>query len=225
MNDLRGALKWLVWGMALLSGRVVFAAPQISASSPSGPPGSTVMVAVSFATDVTVSSVRFDLAFSTNYFSCDPPILGSALSDHLVVSSQPSPGIRRVQIYSFTSAPLSSGVLVFLPLTVATNAPDHDELLSLTNVLDPVVANPVSAVLAISPRPIFTSITKMADGAVHLQMSGSATRTYQIEFATNLVSAQWTALETNSPLDGTLVFDDASAGPAPVRFYRATLVR
>ena len=56
-------------------------------------------------------------------------------------------------------------------------------------------------------------------------MSGSATRTYRIECATNLVSAQWTALGTNSPLDGTMVFDDASVGPAPVRFYRATLVR
>ena len=225
MNDVKSALAWLVCGMVLLGGRIFGATPQISASSPTGEPGGTVMIAVSFITETNVSAVNFDLTFSTAYLSCAPPVLGGALSDHIMVSSQPSPGVRRVQIFSFAGTPLSGGVLVFLPVMVATNAPDHDEVLSLTNVGNAAVANSAGGVLAISPRPGFTSIAPVTDGIVRLRLSGSGNRRYVIEAATNLSSPQWTALETNSPVNGTLVFEDTAAGAFPVRFYRATLAR
>lgn len=225
MNGIRGTLSWMVFWMAFLGGRIFCASPQISVDSPSGAPGCTVLVAVSFTTGSNVSSVTFDLLFSTNYLTSAPPILGGALSDHIVVSSEPSPGVRRVQIFSFSDAPLSNGVLVYLPVTIATNAPDHDEPLSLENVTDPVVASSLGGVLAISPRPHFDSIDRMADGAVHLQMTGSGNRSYLIEAATNLDSPHWTAIGTNSPVNGTLTIDDPMAAVFPIRFYRATMVR
>ncbi|MBC8002278.1 MAG: hypothetical protein H7X97_06790 [Opitutaceae bacterium] len=184
-----------------------------------------MMVSISLTTDTSVSSMVFDLAFATNYLSSAPPILGAALSDHIVVSSEPSPGVRRVQISSFSAAPLSSGVLVYLPFSIATNAPDHDTVLSLTNVSNPVVADQAGGVLAISPRPGFTSIARMTDGVVRLQMSGSDTRTYVIETATNFSANSWISVATNSPVNGTILFEDIGAGESQTRFYRAILAR
>ena len=225
MKGVRSVLPWLVCWMVLLEGRTFCASPQISVGSPSGAPGSTVMIAVNFTTDIYVPAVSFDLTFSTNDLSSGTPLLGDALSDHIVFSSQPLAGVRRVQIFSFSDAPLTNGVLVFLPFTIATSSLDHDEALSITNISNPVVASTAGGLLAISPRPGFSSIARMNDGAIHLQLSGSGNRSYVIEATTNLSSHQWTSLETNSPVNGMLVFEDTAAGGFPIRFYRATLVR
>ena len=205
------------------------AAPALSVGSAAGVPGATVPVAVNFTTDTNAPSLQFDLHYATNYLAPGAPVGGSALADQLVFyTNGVLPGVYRVLMLSFSNAPLTNGVLVYVPFTIASNAPDHDEGLSLSNVVvsSPdgfaVPATASGGVLAIASPPRFTAITRTNGGVTHLQLVGTSGRTYVLQAAANLPPPQWTALQTNVATNGVLGFDD----PAPVgfRYYRAVVV-
>jgi hypothetical protein len=119
--------------MISLGPAMLWAAPVLSVGSTAGVPGGTVPVAVSYTTDTNAPSLQFDLLYATNYLASGPPAGGSALADHLVATSEPTNGVRRVVIFSFSNTPITNGVLVFVPFTITTNAPDHDAALVLSN--------------------------------------------------------------------------------------------
>jgi Cohesin domain len=218
--------------LALLAGSgIVSANPMLSVGSTAGVSGSTVQVAINYTTDTNAPSLQFDLVYSTNYLSSGEPVAGNALSDHLIGSSESSPGLRRVLIFSFSNAPITNGVLVFVPFTIATNAPDQDEPLVLTNVVvasadaQVVPASATNGTLAIAVLPPqFSSIAPTNGGVIHLQLAVTAGRSYSIQATTNLQSPQWTTLETGVVTNGVLEFDDVSAGTFSRRFYRALVV-
>ena len=56
---------------------------------------------------------------------------------------------------------------------------------------------------------------------MHLELTGTAGRTYIIESTTSLAPTQWSPLTTNTDVTGILPFDDVSAVDFPSRFYRA----
>jgi hypothetical protein len=204
-------------------------APLLWVQSPIEAPGNTVPVAVNYTTDTNAPSLQFDLVYATNYLSSGTPVGGNALSDHQVASAEPSPGVRRVLIFSFSNSPITNGVLVFVPFTAATNSPDHDELLTLTNVViastnaDQVPANATGGTLAIAVPPRFISIAPTNGGAMHLQLSGTPGRNYVISASTNLNAPSWIGLETNVATAGVLDFEDPSASSFSSRFYRASV--
>lgn len=219
---------WLSATLALLAGSgIVSADPTFSAGSTAGVPGSTVRVAINYTTDTNAPSLQFDLVYATNYLSSGEPVAGNALSDHLIGSNELSPGLRRVLIFSFSNAPITNGVLVFMPFTIATNAPDHDEPLVLTNVVvsspnaQVVPASATNGTLAIAIPPQFSSIAPTNGGVIRLQLAGTVGRSYSIQATTNLPSPQWTTLQTGVATNGVLEFNDVSAGIFARRFYRA----
>ena len=222
---------WSVMSALLAGSGILSADPTLSVGSTVGVPGSTVQVAINYTTDTNAPSLQFDLVYSTNYLSSGEPVAGNGLSDHLIGSNEVSPGLRRVLIFSFSNAPITNGVLVFVPFTIATNVPDQDEPLVLTNVVvssadaQVVPASATNGTLAIAVLPPqFSSIAPTNGGVIHLQLAGTAGRSYSIQATTNLQSPQWTTLQTGVATNGVLEFDDVSAGLFPRRFYRALVV-
>jgi hypothetical protein len=206
------------------------ASPALSIGSTAGGPGTTVPVPVNFTTDTNVPSLQFDLHYATNYLAPGAPVRGSALADQLIYyTNGVLPGVYRVLMFSFSNAPLTNGVLVYVPFVIATNAPDHDEFLSLSNVVlsNPqgfaVPENASGGVLAITTAPRFSSVGRTNGSVIHLELLGASGRAYVLQTATNLPSPQWTALQTNVAANGILEFDDPSAS-APFRLYRAMVV-
>jgi hypothetical protein len=207
------------------------ASPAVSVGSTVGVPGITVPVPVNFTTDTNVPSLQFDLHYATNYLAPGAPVGGSALADQQIYyTNGVLPGVYRVLMFSFSNSPLTNGVLVYVPFGIATNAPDHDELLSLSNVVlsNPqgyaVPANASGGVLAIATPPRFRSIVRANGGLIHLELLGASGRTYVLQAATNLPPPQWTAIQTNLATNGVRDFDDSSSAGAPMRFYRAMVV-
>jgi hypothetical protein len=223
-----------VLGIAIGSG-ALRGAPSIWVRSASTGPGAGVQVDVNYATDTNTPSLQFDLLYSTTYLSVGTPVPGSALSDHVFSSSEVSPGDLRVVIFSFSNSPITNGSLARVPFTVASDSPDHDESLTLSNVIvDTVISNnayvvPVSVTngaLAILVPPRFTSIYRTNGGAMHLQLAGGQGRTYLVEAVTNLALPRPWPVVILSPAGPALREMNDNAAPAyPTRFYRASVVR
>ena len=204
------------------------AMPTLSVGTTAGASGTSNPVPVNVTIDTNVTSFQFDLLYATNYLTPGTPVGGSALADQQLASAIVSPGVFRVLGFSFSNSPLTNGVLAFVPFALASNAPDHDEELVLSNMLlvnaqavvVPVTVNS-NAVLSITVPPQFSAIFPTNAGAVHLELTGTASRAYVIQAATNLALPQWSPLATNTDVTGILPFDDVSASAFPNRFYRA----
>src|SRR5437867_935261 len=169
---------------ASLDPAISAAAPSLSVRSVAGAPGATVLVAINYTSHTNAPTLQFDLLYSTTYLASSDPIRGNALSDHSVASAEPSPGVRRVVIFSGSNRPITNGVLVYVPFTLAANAADHDEALRLSNVVvvspqaDLVPSNTTDGILAVAVPPRFRSIYTTKDGTIHLQLAGSTGRRY-----------------------------------------------
>jgi len=205
------------------------AAPLLSVVSTQAIPGSTANVAINYSTDTNLTGLQFDLVFNTNYLQLGQIIRGNALSDHVLATNLIAPGSFRVLTFSFSNTPLSNGVVVYMPFTIAANAPDHDEPLVFTNVVATdaagvMVALPSSnGVLSVVVPPQISKIMPANGGVIHLTLTGSADRNYIIQAATNLAALQWFSF-TNVVSGSNAVFDDTTAPNFPVRFYRALAV-
>jgi hypothetical protein len=209
-----------------------FAGATLSVGSTTGTPGSTVLVPVSIVSNTNVVSLQFDLLYDSNYLSPGTAIGGPALADQLYGDNIVTNGVYRVLFYTFTYVPMTNGVIAYVPFTIAANAPDLDEPLSLTNYLvlagtatqlntvSPVTSTP--GVLTIAVPPGFSSITA-SNGAIHLQLAASTGRSYVIQTTPSLDGQpQWTSVYTNIATNGLLTVDDP-LGASVQRFYRAML--
>jgi len=205
------------------------ASPLLSLVSTQGVPGSTVNVAINYSTDTNLTGIQFDLLFNTNDLQWGPPIRGNALSDQFLGTNLIAPGQFRILAISFVDTPISNGVFVYMPFTIATNAPDHDEPLTFTNVsatdaaAEAVTLPTTNGVLAVIVPPRISGITPTNGGVMHLALTGSPGRNYIIQAATNLTTPQWLSF-SNVLSGGNPVFDDATISNVPVRLYRALVV-
>ena len=220
----------LTFAVALLSPLLSCASPALSVISTNGTPGSTVLVAVNYTTDTNTPSLQFYLLYNTNDLASGTPVGGDALVDHQLGSSEIQPGARLVLIFSISNTSLTNGVLAYVPLAIATNAPDHDESLMLSNVIVNTVEAPVAAgvsngILAIVVPPAFSSILQTNGGSIHVQLSGGSNRNYVISAATNLESPQWIVLSTNLATNGVVDWEDTLPADPTTRFYRAMLLQ
>ena len=91
-----------------------------------GFPGNTVEVPVSLgyrSNEVrNVVALQADVLFDASGVTDGTPLNGPLLSRHALASSGPSPGVRRLLVYSSESAVLTNGVLARIPFTVGPNA-------------------------------------------------------------------------------------------------------
>jgi len=208
--------------------RGALATPTMSISTIVGKPGATVQVPINITVDTDVVAFQFDLWYSTEYLTHGTPVGGGALADQQLAVGEVAPGALRVLAYSLTDSLVTNGVAVYVPLIIAFNAPDHNETLLISNVVlssaagtsVPVTVNS-NAILSVAVPPLFTAIFPTNAGAMHLELTGTAGRTYIIQATTSLAPPQWSPLTTNTDATGILPFDDVSAAGFPNRFYRA----
>jgi hypothetical protein len=228
MNS-KGLVRQLAVMWLLLFGTAVAPAmPTMSLGSTAGAPGTTNPVPISVTIDTNVVSFQFDLLYATNYLTPGAPVGGNALSDQQLFYNVVSPGQFRVLAVSFDDMPLTNGVAADVPFAIASNAPDHDEALILSNVVlvnaqasNVTVTVYSNATLSITVPPQFSAIFPTNAGVMHLELTGTTGRVYVIQATTNLAPPQWSPLATNTGATGVLPFDDVSAGLFPTRFYRA----
>ncbi len=207
------------------------AAPSLWVGSTNVLAGNTVWVSLQVLVDTNVPHLQFDLVYETNFLSSATPLAGPALADQIILSSEPSPGVRRVELFSFSNTPVTSGTLVFVPFTASSNAPGRYTGLVLTNIALTNVQqqlipnfNVTNGTLEIMNPPRFTSVVRIPGAGLRVQAVSPPGHLLIIQVNSSLSQNLWTPLLTNQPPLGVTTFDDPSAVKLPARFYRAVLV-
>jgi hypothetical protein len=91
----------------------------------------------------------------------------------------------------------------------------------MPGMVNPILANASPTLLSISsPSVQFTSVKRLADGRVQLDLLGTIPGPVRIQFADKLPTTSWNLLTNPPSLNGTLRVIDASATNAVQRFYR-----
>ena len=210
----------------------VLAALAVSASAVSlrvgtvrGFPGNTVAVpvAVRYGSNEVrnVVALQADVLFDASGVADAPPGSGPGLTRHLLASSAPAAGTRRLLVYSPANAALSNGVVAHIPFTVGPREYRNFPL-TLANVIlvradgAQVFGTKVNGFIGVSQ--VFVAPDGHADGFLNVATNEVET-CYVIQASTDL--ATWVNVQTNSVTGSLLEFADANAGAYPHRFYRA----
>lgn len=204
--------------------QVAPAIPRLTVGTQRGFPGNTVEVPITLrfgSNDLrNVVALQADLGFVPSEASPGALAGGSALRGHVLASSSPLAGTRRILTYALNNAVLSNGIVAMLPFTVMPGIRSNVRI-ELSNVILSTADGfsvPVTSVAgAIVVNPLYVRPT---DGNVEGYMEGlEDDRSYVVQATSNLVN--WVNIATNAPLDSFLDFMDLDAHLFPHRFYRA----
>jgi hypothetical protein len=205
----------------------VQAVPRLVAGIVRGFPGRTVEVPVSLryrTNDVRdVVAFQADVVFDASGVTDDVPVRGNIMSNHVLASSAPFTGTRRLLVYSPGNAVLTNGEVASIPFSVGPQE-YRNFTLRLTNIV--MVRADASQVFgdvthgAIAVNPVYVGPNGSADGFLDVTTNGTE-RCYIIQATTDFQT--WSNVQTNSTEEALLQFIDPDAGGFPKRFYRAIL--
>jgi hypothetical protein len=190
-----------------------------------GFPGNTVEVPVSLnyrSNEVrNVVALQADVLFDARGITDGVPSGGALLSRHVLASSAPSPGVRRLLVYSVESAALTNGEVARIPFTVGPKE-FRNFSLTLSNVIlvraDATQIPATNANGFVGVNQVFVAPDGHADGFLTVGSNG-VEQCYIIQATTDFQT--WVNVHTNSTEGRLLEFADPAAGEHPKRFYRA----
>jgi len=212
----------VVASLVLIGPSVPIALGQARLSVPSqrGYPATMVIIPVSFKAWTNVVALQADISYGANGLTSLAAAPGAAATNALLLSSEPSVGVRRLLLYSPAGNVLGQGAVAEVPFVVPPDVYAGFYRLTLTNVVlataaaQPVISTNLSGLIALTP--VFLS----ADGSVDFFLNVTADQTYLVQASTNLVD--WLTLSTNIAVGPYLEFTEPGAGLLyPHRFYRA----
>src|SRR5437867_4023307 len=210
-----------------LAPTTTMAAPRLSVGTVRGFPGNTVELPVSLrygtndAQDVV--ALQADILFESTGIADGGIANGQMLRRHVLASSRPGAGVRRLLVYSLENAVLTNGIVATIPFMVGPKE-YRNFALTLANVIlvradgSQVFGSNVDGFIGVSQ--VFVAKDGHADGFFNVA-SNEVEQCYVIQATTDFVT--WVNLQTNSVAGNLLEFNDANASAYDHRFYRAIL--
>ena len=201
------------------------AVPRLVAGIVRGFPGRTVEVPISLryrTNDVRdVVALQADVVFDATGVTDAAATGGGLPASHVLASSGPGVGTRRLLVYSPGNAVLTNGEIARIPFTVGPSE-YRNFALRLTNVIlvraDAAQVPSETIHGAIAVNQVYVGPGGQADGFINVA-SNAVEQCYVIQATTDFVS--WVNVQTNSAEGALLPFNDAEAGAFAKRFYRA----
>jgi len=193
-----------------------------------GFPGNTVDVPVTlrYGTNEPRNVVAFqaDVLYEAVGLSDGAPVGGPILVRHLLASSVPVAGMRRLLAYSAQNDFLTNGVVATIPFTVAPRE-YRNFTLTLSNVVlaradgSQVFGTNVNGFIGVSQ--VFVAPDGHADGFLNVPTNTGPDACWVVQSSSDLIT--WANLSTNSVGGSLLEFRDPQAAAYPQKFYRAIL--
>lgn len=217
---------WLIGFMWLVAfSESSHAIPRLVVGVVRGFPGRTVDVPVSlrYRTNDLRDVVAFqaDVVFDASGVDDSAPSPGAIVSNHVLASSAPFAGSRRLLVYSQGNEVLTNGEVARIPFNVGSQE-FRNFTLRLTNVI--LVRADASQVFgdethgAIAVSQVYLGLNGSADGFLDSTTDGTE-QCYIIQATSDFQT--WSNVQTNSTDETLLQFIDPDAGSFPKRFYRA----
>ena len=230
MNNLSvKVFRGTVLGLLCLLARAdtVHAIPRLVAGVVRGFPGRTVEVPVSLRYRTNdlhdVVALQADVVFDATGVTDSAPAPGVITSNHVLASSAPFTGTRRLLVYSPAGSVLTNGDVARIPFSVGPNE-YRNFALRLTNVI--LVRADASRVFgetthgAIAVNQVYVGPNGSADGFLNVASVG-VEQCYIIQATSDFQT--WSNVQTNSTEEALLQFIGPDAGGFQKRFYRAIL--
>jgi len=203
------------------------AVPKLIAGVVRGFPGRTVEVPVSLryrTNDVRdVVALQADVVFDATGVDDGAAAPGAVAANHVVDSSHPVGGTRRLLLYSLAGSMLTNGEIARIPFAVGENE-FRNFTLRLENVIfvraDASQVPSETTHGAIAVNQVYVGPTGQADGFLDVATNGTE-QCFIIQATSDFQS--WVNVQTNSTEEALLQFIDPAAGAYPQRFYRAIL--
>lgn len=127
---------WRIFAMfAVALPNFALAAESLIVGSGTAQPAAAVSIPIALQSQGNVVSLQADVRFDANVFTFGALTADAAATNHTVASSEPTPGVRRLLLYSLNNAALGDGALAHLQFLVRSNAPEGTFTLSLSNVI------------------------------------------------------------------------------------------
>jgi hypothetical protein len=201
----------------------VTAVPRLNVARVKGFPGATVEVPVSLryaSNDVrNVVALQADVAYTPALASAGPETGGTALDGHLLRSSQPASGVRRLLAYALNNAVMTNGTVAVIPFTIPAGVRSNVRLLLENVILSDASGNAVATGTAEGAIVIEPLYVRPADRNVEGYFGDLPDETsYVVQATTNFT--HWVTVMTNTVADSFLEFMDLDAHLYPYRFYR-----
>ena len=171
-----------------------------------------------------VVAFQADVLFEAVGLSDGTPVGGPVLVRHLLASSAPAAGTRRLLAYSAQNDFLTNGVVATIPFTVAPKE-YRNFTLTLSNVVlaradgSQVFGTNVNGFIGVSQ--VFVAPDGHADGFLNVPTNAGPEACWVVQSSSDLIT--WANLSTNSAGGSLLEFRDPLAGAYPQKFYRAIL--
>lgn len=167
-----------------------------------------------------VVGAQFDLTYNPARVIPGDVELIQSLSNHVIRTYDPLPGVRRILIYSRSNAAITNRQLARATFTVAAQErTSSGPILPADAFLAHDDASPVLP-LTINAGSIFvTPVHVGEDGSADLFLRVTNDQRYIIQASTNL--EHWLPIATNSPTGDYLQHNDPQAINYPYRFYKA----
>lgn len=230
MNNLSvKVFRGTVLGFLCLLARAdtVHAVPRLVAGVVRGFPGRTVDVPVSLRYRTNdlhdVVALQADVVFDATGVADSAPSPGVITSNHVLASSAPFSGTRRLLVYSRAGSVLTNGDVARITFNVGPNEYRNFSL-RLTNViLVRADASQISSDVthgAIAVNQVYVGPNGAADGFLNVASNG-VEQCYIIQATTDFQT--WSNVQTNSTEEALLQFIDPDASGFQKRFYRAIL--
>ena len=170
-----------------------------------------------------VVALQADVHFDGKGISDAAPVVGTALTRHVLDSNLLSPGVRRLLVYSTQNAVITNGTLARIPFAVAPNEFRNFSLTLSNVILVRADATPISATNSgglIGVTQVFVASDGHADGFLNVA-SNEVEHCYVVQATSDF--SNWVNIVTNSTPGPLLVFAEADVTSYPYRFYRALL--
>jgi hypothetical protein len=170
-----------------------------------------------------VVALQADILFDTNSLTAGNVTPGSVSANHIVASSQPAAGVKRLLLYALNTGVLSNGILANLSFTLAPGSYPEALRLGVTNVIlvtasaIPVLSTNLPGVIVINPVVI------RPDGDVNFFLTVVPNESYIVQGSIDLL--EWLDLGRVDTPSAIIEFTDTNAQVYPYRFYRAVSIQ
>jgi len=184
-----------------------------------GMPGTALSVPVILRGETNVVALQADILFDTNSLTAGNVTPGSVSASHIVASSQPAAGVKRLLLYAPNTRVLSNGILANLSFTLAPGSYPEALRLGVTNVIlvtasaTSVQTTNVPGVIVINPVVI------RPGGDVNFFLTVVPNESYIVQGSIDLL--EWLDLGRVDTPSAIIEFTDTTAQAFPYRFYRA----
>lgn len=199
-------------------------AASLSVANVRGYPGEILPVGMRLSRATNVTALQFDIRYDLEHAMLRPWVSSAQLSNHIVLTKEISPNVRRHVIYSLGNRTFPQRGLTLGSMGVHLEPGERDgsgPIIPQNAILARPDGSELTPVSASTGRVFISPVFLDPDRGALFFLPSEVDRTYVVQASTNLLN--WVNIATNTASSYFLDLVDSDAPLFPRRYYRSIL--